>query len=306
MDGTKALAKITTSETNPALLYLLTLTTKVSRDAQRCALNDFTAFASQGTTIATFPWADVRPEHLLLYRDALLLRLKPNTVNRYLAAVRGVVKMAWVRGVIDAETLARVREVGAVPTETLPGGRDLEDEVLKAIVEHTQKQRWHWLRVRDRAILTLFYASGMRRAELAGLELDDVVVSAGGILIRARGKGHKEREIPVSARFVEPVQAWLKVRGTEPGPFFTAQHSLRALGPDAVARMVRTMAKRAGVGRVTPHDFRRTCAGRLLDAGADLSAVSKLLGHKKPSTTVRYDCRGKRAVIAAADKLPAF
>lgn len=301
---TDSLVTITVEEKNPAVLYLLTLTTKVSRSTQRYALNDFAAFAA-GQSLGSFPWSDVRPEHLLLYRDALLLRLKPKTVNRYLSALRGVAKQAWTLGQIDGETLERIRAVPAISTETLVGGRDLEDEVLRAIVAMTDRYKSKFLRTRDRAILTLLYASGMRRAELCGLDVADVVF-ADHLFLRAKGKGHKEREIPVSLRFADALKAWLDVRGRQAGPLFTHRDSTRRLRPPMIGEIVRRLARSANVGRVTPHDFRRTYAGRLLDHGADLPAVARLMGHANVATTSRYDRRGKRAIVAAADKLPRF
>lgn len=303
---TDSLATISPTEKNPALLYLLSLTTKAGRDAQRYALEDFMRFALPGSKLRSFPWQEVRPEHVLLYRDALLERVKPGTVNRMVGAVRSVAKMAWVVGLLDAETLARIREVPKVKHKKPRSGRDLKNGELHALIDGAKKTRWRWHQARNVAILTLLYASGMRRAEVARLQLGDVVFGPEHVQIRAHGKGHKERDVFVSLSFVEPLHAWLAMRGRADGPLFTHHHSLRGLTPKAIGRLIANVAKEVRIGRVTTHDFRRTYAGRLIDAGADLPSIADLMGHESVQTTAGYDLRGERAAIAAANKLPAF
>lgn len=303
---TDNLAKISTAESNPAVLYLLNLTTLVSRNTQRYALNHFVRFMEPGTNLQTFPWQLLRAEHLLVYRDSLIARLKPKTVNRMITALRGVAKMAWLSGLIGAENYARIREVKKIRDKSPRVGRDLANAHIQAMLGCAKRNRYKWHRVRDVAILTLLYASGMRRAELVRLDLADVVSDGTRASIRAHGKGHKLRVIYVSMSFLKPLDAWLKVRGQEPGPLFTHHHTMRRVSGPSLACMVRRLAREAQLGRVTPHDFRRTFAGRLLDAGADLPSVSALMGHECVSTTALYDLRGDRAIMAAADKLPGF
>lgn len=303
---TDALTTINITEKNPALLYLLSLTTKGSRDTQRYALEDFVRFALAGSNLRSFPWQDVRPEHVLLYRDFLLERVKVRTVNKNVGAIRSVAKMAWIVGLIDAETLARIQEVRKVKGKGPRSGRDLKTKELAALVVEAEKTRWRWHRVRDVALLTLLYASGMRRAEVARLSLSDVEIGPEHIRIKAFGKGHKERFIFISLEFVAPLKAWLDLRGLADGAFFTRHHSTRGIVPKTIHRVVTELGKRAALGRVTPHDFRRTFAGRLIGAGADLPSVSALMGHENVSTTALYDLRGEQAAIAAANKLPKF
>lgn len=303
---TYSLANISELEKNPALLYLLNLTTPISRNTQRYALQHFVRFLAPEHNLRTFPWESLRAEHLLLFRDSLIARLKPKTVNRMIGALRGVGKTAWMLGLIDADAYSRMRAVKKIFDKGPRTGRHLATQHVRTMVGHAQNQRWNWHRVRDVAIITLLYASGMRRAEVVKLDHADLTTDGERASIRVRGKGHKERVVYVAKSFLKPIEAWLDLRGGRPGPLFTQIRSLRRLSGPSLARIVARLAREAEIGRVTPHDFRRTFAGNLLDVGADLSSVATLMGHESVSTTALYDLRGDRAVMAAADKLPRF
>ncbi len=105
------------------------------------------------------------------------------------------------------------------------------------------------------------------------------------------------------------IEAWLAWRGDQPGPLFcpidrgdNLQHS-RTLSGEAIRQVLCRRSLAAGVKALSPHDLRRTYAGDLLDAGADLPAVQQLLGHASPATTSRYDRRGDKARRTAAERL---
>ncbi len=305
---TKLLAEVSViDETNPAVLYLLELSTAAGRRAQRSALLHFLRWAAPSESLQTFAWSQLRPFHVLAYRDFLMERLKAKTVNRYLSAVRGVIKQAWLCGQIEAEIWARVREVRSMPGKSLPAGRELQDAEIRAMLEVAGKQKRRWYRSRDIAILSLLYCSGMRRAEVAALQFGGIVENGPIVNFSVMGKGRRERLIPVSVGFLGPINEWIKSRGAGEGPlFFARRDSTKEIGADTVTRLVIRCARKAGISNASPHDFRRTYGTRLLDAGADLVAVSRLLGHAALSTTQVYDRRGERAKIAAAMKLQPF
>jgi integrase len=134
---------------------------------------------------------------------------------------------------------------------------------------------------RDGAIIALAYLSGGRKAELAGLHLADLDLDPPAI--RVVGKGGKQRLVPLSPTAAPLIEAWLAWRGDQPGPLFCpidrGDNLQHGLGRRSLA---------AGVKALSPHDLRRSYAGDLLDAGADLPAVQQLLGHASPATTSRY------------------
>ncbi len=304
--ATSKLVKLDTVDVNnPALLYLLNLTTRVSRCAQKSALGHFVRWALEGETLQTFPWGDLRHAHVLAYRDFLIDHLKPKTTNRYLSAVRGVMRQAWMLDILPADEWARIREIKMIQGSTLPAGRELQDHDLHAMLKSANSHALRWFRMRDTAMLTLLYASGMRRAEIAGLFLSDFAHEGSFVNFKVHGKGHRERLVPVPTRFIVPIDEWLAVRGIEPGPLFLAtRDSMKAITVETVTRRVRQHSQRAKIENASPHDYRRTYGTRLLDQGADLVAVSKLMGHASITTTAIYDRRGERAKIAAADRLP--
>ena len=154
---------------------------------------------------------------------------------------------------------------------------------------------------RDRAVLELFYASGLRLSELVGLDLDEVNLRAR--LVRVMGKGAKERLVPFNTATEQSIRAWLADRATlrsqsrkpkaqspKPGaePLFVNFRGARLTGRSVqrlVARYMSACSTRFGI---SPHALRHSFATHLLQRGADLRAIQELLGHVQLSTTQRY------------------
>ncbi len=144
------------------------------------------------------------------------------------------------------------------------------------------------LGLRDRAFLELLYASGLRIAELVGIDIDDVELRAR--LVKVRGKGAKERIVPFGSKAEEAIRAWLAARDTpaEEEALFVNYRGER-ITARSVRRLfdgyVRDAALRAGI---SPHTMRHSFATHLLNAGADLRTIQELLGHASLSTTQKY------------------
>jgi site-specific recombinase XerD len=136
------------------------------------------------------------------------------------------------------------------------------------------------------------------------LNLSDYEETEGQLVVR--GKGNKERLVPVAGGTAEALADWLTVRGRKPGPLFVGvgnRNKGGGLTTQAIYNMLRTRVEAAQITAVSPHDFRRTFVGELLDAGADIVTVQKLVGHADPATTARYDRRGERAKRKAVELL---
>ena len=140
--------------------------------------------------------------------------------------------------------------------------------------------------VRDRAVLELLYATGVRVSELCGLDLTDV--DAGRRVIRVFGKGAKERSVPYGLPAQRALDDWLRARPpvTHPALFLGARGG--RLQQTVVRRIVAAAAQAAGLPHTSPHDLRHSAATHLLDGGADLRAVQDLLGHASLSSTQIY------------------
>jgi integrase/recombinase XerC len=145
--------------------------------------------------------------------------------------------------------------------------------------------------LRDRAMFELLYSSGLRLAELVGLELTDARDIAGGE-IEVTGKGAKTRIVPVGTHALAAVAAWLKVRASMAKPGETAMFvgpKGSRIGPRAVQLRLQQWAQRQGIsGGVHPHMLRHSFASHVLQSSSDLRAVQEMLGHASISTTQVY------------------
>ena len=155
--------------------------------------------------------------------------------------------------------------------------------------------------LRDRALLELFYSSGLRVSELAGLAMQQVDLDNG--YLRVFGKGSKERVVPVGGRAVEALRVYL----TAGRPVFVRQRTGSALflsergGPlsrKTLWVIVQKYAARAGLGRgVKPHQLRHSFASHLLGGGADLRAIQEMLGHANLATTQIYTAVEEKRLV---------
>jgi integrase/recombinase XerC len=159
--------------------------------------------------------------------------------------------------------------------------------------------------LRDRAVLELLYGSGLRVGEVAGLTVERVDLSRGRVLVR--GKGDKEREVPMSDYAIEAIDAWLRrgrPRLAHPGSdalFFNRKP--RPMGTRDIRRVVERYGARLLPGRrVTPHTLRHSFATHLLEGGADIRAVQELLGHASVATTQRYTHVSRSRLFDAYDR----
>ena len=149
--------------------------------------------------------------------------------------------------------------------------------------------------LRNKAMLELLYTSGIRRAELIGLNCSDIDFKQA--LIKVRGKGKKERVVPVGEQALKSMMEY-RERGRveaapsnsfgQGAPFFTNKKGER-LNPRTISRVVDKLTVSGGINRkISPHVLRHTFATHLLDGGADLRAIQEMLGHESLSTTQKY------------------
>lgn len=145
------------------------------------------------------------------------------------------------------------------------------------------------LEVRDTAIFELFYSSGLRLSELAALNLSDVDLAAGNLMVR-HGKGNKSRFLPVGSKALAALKAWLALRKatTDEQAVFVSLRGQR-LGRRSIELRLQRWCQHKGIGQhVHPHMLRHSFASHLLESSQDLRAVQELLGHSNISTTQVY------------------
>lgn len=219
--------------------------------------------------------------------------LAPSSVARTLAAVRGLHRFATRDGLTRVDAAAAVTPPR--PPRRLP--RAIPVDRIIAVIEAAGGTEVDTdpARLRDRAMLELLYATGARAAELVGLDVDDLEGldhPEGGTVI-LRGKGGKERLVPVGRPACDAVGAYLvrarpslAVKGG-PALFLNARGG--RISRQTLWNVVTAAAGRAGVQTdVSPHSFRHSFATHLLDGGADIRVVQELLGHASVTTTQVY------------------
>jgi integrase/recombinase XerC len=209
--------------------------------------------------------------------------LGPRSVQRRLSAVRSFCGFLIREGVLQSNPAAGIHAPKA--PKRLPGTLDT-DQMARLL----QPPADDALARRDHAIMELFYSSGLRLAELVGLDCTDIDLP--DRTVRVLGKGAKTRVVPVGRYAVAALQAWLKDRAglAKPGEMalFVGQNG-RRLGARAVQLRIARASRRQGLGvRAHPHLFRHSFATHLLESSQDLRGVQELLGHADISTTQVY------------------
>lgn len=221
--------------------------------------------------------------------DALRSGLARSTMARRTAAVRAFSTWAYDRGYLDSDVAARLatpqvnRHLPDVVTPDRAG--TLVEAEINADVASPEAAR-------DRAMLELLYATGMRVAELTGLDTADVDTSRR--LARVTGKGNKQRVVPFGENAASAIDAWLTHRdqllapGTEDVPALFLGSRGGRIDQRQVRRVVERAAQRTGDSDLSPHALRHSAATHMLEGGADLRVVQELLGHSSLQTTQIY------------------
>jgi integrase len=272
----------------------------------REALNEIARLLTSDTCDAsTLDWSLLRYQHTAAVRAVLMEKYSPAMANKMLCALRRTLKEAWRLGLMSTEEYGRATDIESVRGKSLLKGRALDTEEISALWNDCREDN-STLGARDAALLAVLTV-GLRRSEVTHLDLKDFKPRSRSLTIR-EAKGRKERIVYLPEAGVRAVQDWLLIRGKAPGALFypldKAQKIIhRRMSEQGVLRALQRRGEKAGVEAFTPHDFRRTFIGNLLDAGADIVTVAKLAGHASPSTTSKYDRRGEAAKKRAVDLL---
>jgi integrase/recombinase XerC len=229
-------------------------------------------------------WAQLDSQHIRSFAAHSHAKgLAPRSIQRRLSAVRGFFEYLLRSNHLKRNPVYDVRAPKA--HKRLPETLDA-DQMARLL----EVPAGDVLVTRDRAIMELLYSSGLRLAELVGLDLDGLDLA--DRTVRVLGKGRKERIVPVGTEATEALTKWLQERGSIASPaeqaLFVGRNGER-LGRRAVEARVAYWARRQGVSlRVYPHLFRHSFASHLLESGGDLRGVQELLGHADIATTQIY------------------
>jgi integrase/recombinase XerC len=241
-------------------------------------------------------------ETVLLFRNQLQARcLAPATINRRLAALRSLVKLARTLGLIPW-----VLEVEGVRTEPYRDTRGPGHAGFRRLLA-TLDGRSDPKAIRDRALLRLLYDLGLRRAEVVGLNVEDLDLAGGTVAVLGKGRTQKVH-LTLPSATLDVLAEWLTVRGVPSGPLFTpldrAGRGGRLSGM-GLYLAVRQLGDRVGL-RVRPHGLRHAAITRALDlTGGDIRSVQKFSRHKDVRLLQRYDDNRQDLAGAVARRLAA-
>lgn len=222
---------------------------------------------------------DIRRFMARLHRQGLGAR----SIQRLLSAMRSFYRWLMREGLADHDPAAGVRAPKV--RRKLPGTLDTD-----AVARLLDIRDDNPLAIRDKAIMELFYSSGLRLSELAALRWDQVDLASG--LVTVRGKGNKTRMVPLGSYAAAALVEWRKVRGLFAGfevPAVFVSNRGGPIAPRTIQARIRHWARRQGLPQqVYPHLLRHSFASHLLESSGDLRAVQELLGHADISTTQIY------------------
>lgn len=230
-------------------------------------------------------WHDIKASHLRQFVAQLHRQgLGSRTIQRVLSAIRTFFRFMMREGIVESNPAQAVQAPKA--EKRLPSTLDVDQ--VNALLDLTVEDSV--IACRDRAIMELFYSSGVRLAELGGLNIRDV--DFGDHLIYVTGKGNKSRILPIGNQAIKTLQHWLQKRDQlgffdQPALFISQQG--KRLSHRAIQKRLDYWGKRHGISEhVHPHRLRHAFASHMLESSGDLRAVQELLGHADIATTQIY------------------
>lgn len=259
---------------------------------------------------AFIPWESLDAALIALGQTRLTETLSPASANTARAALRGTLRAAWRLGLLDGERWRRLSDNPPARGSRQPKGRALTMSEQAKLLEEAARVGGS-ASVRNVALLCVALGAGLRRAEILGLRPSNFLSEAfgGRGALRFVGKGNREALQPLTRAANQALRQWLDLRGREPGVTFCALREgkplvEKPLSAKWLSRWLVSLGERSGVGKIAPHDLRRTYATGLLTAGVDVGIVRKLMRHSRLETTLRYDRRDDGDLQRAVDLLP--
>jgi len=302
---TQELTTGSTPNATPAAAYLAGLRSDVGRATMRSELNKVARIMGTSNW-QLVDWASLNAANVM----AIMAQVDgaPATRNKTLACLKGIASAAWRLGLMDSEALARIRDVkGDSGTRELTG-REIEAWEIATLMRVCSADKTP-AGARDAALFSMAYKTGARREELASITLANITRTNDGAEVRVVGKRNKQRTLFIDNGAMLALDDWLKVRGDAPGALFCAISQTGIIAPahrittTALHAILAKRADEAQLSNISWHNFRRTFASILLDAGADIAIVAGMMGHASVNTTARYDRRPQEAKRRAARKI---
>ncbi len=221
------------------------------------------------------------------------MKMAKRTTGRKLAALRRYFGWLARNQQISVDPTIGVR----TPSDTGRLPKVLTNEQLGALLHTDDTDQPDWKIARDTAVIELLYGSGLRVSELCSLDIDSINVKQ--LAVSVRGKGGKERRVPVGEPSLVALKQWVALRSEVVTNASTVALFVNSRGTRLGTRDVRRIIDARSLAPTHPHALRHTYATHLLDNGADLRAVQELLGHADVATTQRYTHVSKERLKSA-------
>jgi len=274
--GTESRSNLTPIQ-SPAAVYLARLA-PATRNCNRYRLDTLADLLAPGTDGATFPWHRLRYQDCIGVRVILEARYHYQTGNNYLYVLRGVLRECWKLGLMSTDDYQRAVTVEPIKGYSLPAGRYVEPKEWGAFFR-VLKEDATPIGVRDLAMFGTLRATGIRKSELMGIDIEDYHPQ--DVTFMVLGKGNKERRVAAHEWLREPLQTWLRLRGGLPSALFCAVYKNghvdrehKPLSSSALHLVLQQRVRQAGIPRFSLHDFRWNMATDLFDAEVHISRQS--------------------------------
>lgn len=295
---------------NPAEIYLASLSPGSRRTMLESLNNiarflgaaEITAESGRELTALSCPWEKLTYQDTVAVRAWLAAQYAPATGNKMLAALKGVLRRAWLMKLMDADEYQRAVNIDRIAGVSAPAGRYVTGGELAALMDVCAADDGP-AGARDAALIAVLYLTGLRRSSVVALDFDDYDPETGDLVVRV-AKGRKAY-IAYLIAGQAIMDDWLSYRIPGPGPLFLPINkggniAWRRMSDHAVYKMLCRRCDEAGLEHLSPHDLRRTMASDLLAAGVDIVTVQKLMNHADPKQTSQYDRRDSEVRRAAA------
>ncbi len=281
---------------SPSQLHLMSLRSKRSRNTVSSQLNQIVRIFG-GSTHDKFNWMTLKPVDIDLIIETLLTvkKLKPRTINAYLAGIRGVFKAAYMNNLVNGETYQRIQKIKNLSASTIPKGRrPIAKDAVKALVDYCLSLE-DTIGFRDATIISLLAGCGLRRDELVNIKLKDYDKIERRFVVT--GKGNKQRNVDIPKNTSNRLNEWIRTyRGIEPGYIFCRidkwgkMHisDKNPMSGNAIYDLLKKRTSELSLDHLRPHGLRRFCGTNMLKNGSDLVVVRDVLGHNSINTTQIY------------------
>lgn len=286
---------------NPVELYLSSLGSRRSSiTMQNCIKNIARVLGHENYEL--IDWSKLRTSHWTLIKKHLTARnCSGATVNLYLNAFKAVAKAAWSQDYLPQSAYLKIQAIKAVKYQRLPKGRSLNTKECRALLKACEDGTKAG--VRDKAIFALMFGCGLRRAEVVSLKMSNWDCSRRSFTFI--GKGNKERIVFLPKTLDSVIDKWVEVRGVGQEVFFPRvcpgakedSFIFKEMLSGSIYRILQKRATLAGLGKVKPHDLRRTFATTMLANGCDVFVLQRAMGHASVNTTSMYDYRSEKKYV---------